>query len=100
MSVNSHEIATISMTVRGRVQGVGFRIFVALTAERLNVSGWVKNLPDGSVQLQATAPRQVLDELITAVSLGPHGSHIAQVDTETVIAPGGNPANAMGFNIL
>ena len=97
MSVNSHEIATVRVTVHGRVQGVGFRIFVAMTADRLNVSGWVKNLPDGSVQLQATAPRQVLDELITAVGLGPRGSRIEQVETEITKAPGKYDG---GFKIL
>lgn len=100
MSVNNHEIATVRVTVHGRVQGVGFRIFVANAADRLNVSGWVKNLPDGSVQLQATAPRQVLDELITAVGLGPRGSHIEQVETEIIEAPGENPAKEKGFKIL
>lgn len=101
MNVNNHEIATVGMTVRGRVQGVGFRMFIAMTADRLNVSGWVKNLPDGSVRLEATAPRPVLDKLVTAVGLGPRGSRIEQVETEILGAPVGNPAeNNEGFRIL
>ncbi|MCZ6538725.1 MAG: acylphosphatase [Chloroflexi bacterium] len=101
MSVNSHEIETVGVTVHGRVQGVGFRMFVASIADRLNVSGWVKNLPDGSVQLQATAPRQVLDALITAVGLGPRGSHIERVETRTIEAGRETPASkSEGFEIL
>jgi acylphosphatase len=38
------------VTVRGRVQGVGFRYHTAQAAERQGVTGWVRNLPDGSVQ--------------------------------------------------
>lgn len=101
MNVNNHEIATVGVTVRGRVQGVGFRMFIAMTANRLNVSGWVKNLADGSVRLEATAPRQVLDQLVTALGMGPRGSRIEQVETEILGAPGDNPAeNDEGFRIL
>jgi acylphosphatase len=39
-----------TVTVRGRVQGVGFRYHTAHTAARHQVTGWVRNLPDGSVQ--------------------------------------------------
>ena len=101
MNVNNHEIATVGVTVRGRVQGVGFRMFIAMTADRLNVSGWVKNLPDGPVRLEATAPRPILDKLVTALSLGPRGSRIEQVETEILGAPGENRAeNNKGFRIL
>ena len=88
MSESSRAIETVDLAVRGRVQGVGFRIFVAMTANRLKVSGWVKNLPDGSVQIQATALRSILDELITAVTVGPHGSRVEQVETLKQKAPG------------
>ena len=84
MSEDSNEIATFSLTVRGLVQGVGFRVFVVMAANRLDISGWVKNLPDGSVQLQATAPRSVLHKLIAVVSRGPRGSRIARVETEEI----------------
>jgi len=88
MSESSRAIETVDLAVRGRVQGVGFRIFVAMTADRLKVSGWVKNLPDGSVQIQATALRSILDELITAVTVGPHCSRVEQVETLKQKAPG------------
>ena len=74
--MNNHGRETVAITVRGRVQDVGFRMFVAMTADRLNVSGWAKNLPDGSVQLQATAVR-----------VGPRGSRVEHVETEILKAP-------------
>lgn len=85
--MNNHDRETVAITVRGRVQGVGFRMFVAMTADRLNVSGWARNLPDGSVQLQATAARPALSELITAVRVGPRGSRVEHVETEILKAP-------------
>ena len=97
MSEHDLEFETVGVTVRGWVQGVGFRIFVAMNADRLNVSGWVKNLPDGSVQLQATARRQALGKLIAAVGQGPPGSSVEQVETEKQKAPTGN---GEGFRIL
>ena len=97
MSVNSHEIETVGVTVHGRVQGVGFRMFVAMTADRLSVSGWVKNLPDGSVRLQATGPRPALDELIVIVRQGPGGAHITEVETQKLKTP---TATSEGFRIL
>jgi acylphosphatase len=96
MNENSREIKTVELTVRGRVQGVGFRIFVAMTADRLKISGWVKNLPDGSVKIRATAPRLVIDELITAIGVGPRGSRVEQVETRKQKPPGNLPG---GFEI-
>jgi acylphosphatase len=39
--------------VKGRVQGIGYRWFVQSTAEELELGGWVRNLPDGDVELEA-----------------------------------------------
>jgi acylphosphatase len=97
MNLDNHETETIGMIVRGRVQGVGFRMFVAMTADRLSVSGWVKNLPDGSVQLQATASRPVLDKLTVTVRRGPGGARVTEVETQKLKAP---TATSEGFRIL
>ena len=42
----------------GRVQGVGFRFFVAMNAERCHLTGWVKNMSDGSVTAEVQGTRQ------------------------------------------
>jgi len=48
----------------GRVQGVGFRYTVQHYARDLGVCGWVRNLPDGRVELKAEARRSVLEEML------------------------------------
>lgn len=52
----------------GRVQGVGFRFTAVDTARRLGVSGWVRNVPDGRVEIIAEAQRKRLDEFSDALS--------------------------------
>ena len=50
----------------GRVQGVGFRFFVAMNAERCHLTGWVKNMSDGSVTAEVQGTRVCL--LYTSIS--------------------------------
>jgi acylphosphatase len=67
--------------VRGRVQGVSFRWATRETAENLGLGGWVRNLPDGSVEAEAEGDRAVLDDLIAFLHRGPPG---ARVDSVTI----------------
>jgi len=64
----------------GRVQGVGFRWFVRGVARRLGVSGWVRNLPDGSVEVAAGGPEPVLAAFTAALRAGPPGARVDQLD--------------------
>lgn len=57
--------------VSGRVQGVGFRWYVARAARELGVTGWVKNLADGRVEVYAAGARERLDELAAYIAQGP-----------------------------
>jgi acylphosphatase len=66
--------------VHGRVQGVGFREFTRRHAAALGLAGWVRNLPDGSVELEAEGPRTALDELVRHLNNGPRLSHIDGVE--------------------
>jgi acylphosphatase len=83
-------------TVRGRVQGVGFRFFVARVGRRLGLKGQVRNLPDGRrVQVIAQGPRSALDALLHELRAGPP---LASVESVTVAwsAPAGElPAFAI-----
>jgi acylphosphatase len=66
--------------VRGRVQGVGFRWFVREHARTLRLAGWVRNLPDGMVELEVEGPDDRVAELLAYVSEGPDGAVVAGVD--------------------
>lgn len=57
----------VYVKVGGRVQGIGFRWFVRETGASMGVSGWVRNLSDGSVELEAQAEPQKLDRFIDAI---------------------------------
>ena len=70
----------VRLLVRGRVQGVGFRWFVREEARAAGLAGWVRNNPDGSVELEATGPAPALERLRAAVALGPAGARVATVD--------------------
>lgn len=66
--------------VRGRVQGVGFRYFVEHTAGSLGVSGWVRNLDDGSVEVYAVGQAEQLSELAGWLWKGPRLADVRGVD--------------------
>ncbi len=68
--------------VFGDVQGVGFRAFVFRRALSYGLSGWVRNRPDGSVELLAEGPRSALDTLLQDVRNGPSGSTVDRVETQ------------------
>ena len=51
----------------GRVQGVGMRATVKMVARRYQVTGFVRNLPDGTVEVQVQGDVEVLDELLKSV---------------------------------
>ena len=66
--------------MRGRVQGVGFRWFVRDRARALNLAGWVRNQPDGSVEVAAEGDEQSLDRLRHELEVGPDGAAVDSVD--------------------
>jgi len=66
--------------VRGRVQGVGFRWFVEREAHMLKISGWVRNNPDGTVELFAQGTRDQLAGLHSHLREGPRAARVDAVD--------------------
>ncbi|MEZ5319335.1 MAG: acylphosphatase [Vicinamibacterales bacterium] len=65
--------------VEGRVQGVGFRLFVLEAARREGVGGWVANRPDGRVEVRAQGDRDAVTRLESHVRRGPAGARVANV---------------------
>jgi acylphosphatase len=80
----------LRLVVRGRVQGVGFRWFVRESARAAGLAGWVRNNPDGSVELAASGPASALEALRAAVREGPAGARVTEVD-ELPVEPGTLP---------
>lgn len=69
--------------VSGRVQGVGYRYFVRDQAERLGVTGWVRNNADGTVTISAAGDYGVLDEFLSLVRAeGDRVIHVDDIDVE------------------
>lgn len=70
------------VNVFGRVQGVGFRMFVRQTAISMKVTGWVKNESDGSVSMEIQADPQVLDAFIERLKKGNGYSKILKLESK------------------
>lgn len=81
-------IGRLEASVRGRVQGVGFRYFVVRRASQLGVAGWVANAPDGSVRCVAEGPVDALDTLEAILRTGPIGAVVETVDVVRMAATG------------
>ncbi len=84
-------VVRIRATVRGQVQGVGFRWFVLREAAQLGLVGWVANAPDGTVLLEAEGEKNVLDRLVALVRRGPPGADVEGVSS-TELPPLGTEA--------
>ncbi len=68
--------------VEGHVQGVGFRYFVLEVAQQLQLTGWVRNLVNGNVELLAEGNRADLDKLFSAIQSGCPGSLVTNVASD------------------
>jgi len=71
--------ARVHLIISGRVQGVYFRASTVQQARQLQISGWVMNCRDGSVEVVAEGPREKLDELIAWCRRGPPGARVMNV---------------------
>lgn len=78
----SHKCLMIK--VIGRVQGVGFRYSTKRTAEALNIKGWVKNNPDGSVEIRADGDDSKLENFYSWCQKGPAGAIVQDTYKEEI----------------
>ena len=81
--------------VSGRVQGVWFRQSCASMAEELDVSGWVRNLPDGRVEAVFEGPIESLDRMVAWCRAGPPRAVVNAVEVVTE-----QPEGCEGFRVL
>ena len=71
--------------VSGRVQGVGFRYFVKRHADRLAVSGYAKNLPDGRVEFLLQGEKTAVSSVVESIHSGPSWSRVTGVKIEEFV---------------
>ena len=74
----------VKFNVRGRVQGVAFRAHTREQARRLGLTGYAKNLPDGSVEVLACGDAAALDELERWLRQGPPAARVDEVTRANV----------------
>lgn len=74
--------------VSGRVQGVGFRFFTERAARELGVRGWVRNLPDGSVETVAEGEDEAMARFLERLRRGPLSSRVDRVAEEELTVQG------------
>jgi acylphosphatase len=79
------------LIIKGRVQGVGYRATTSRRASQLNVKGWVKNLPDGSVEAILEGDETAVNKLIKWCSRGPTKARVRDVQVEKMRATGEFP---------
>lgn len=71
--------AAVKIVVSGYVQGVGFRYYIARIAGNLELTGYVKNLYNGDVEIYAEGRKEFLEELVKKARLGPSHSHVENI---------------------
>lgn len=79
----------VRIEIIGRVQGVGFRWFTREKARRWGLAGWVRNCPDGSVEIVAEGPDASIEGLIAMLRKGPPGASVMELRRHP--APGEGP---------
>ena len=80
--------------VRGRVQGVFFRAEARTRAESLGVAGWIRNLPDGSVEAVFEGEDERVESMVEWCRRGPAGAEVEAVDVERE-----EPVGEAGFRV-
>jgi acylphosphatase len=81
--------------ISGRVQGVGFRYFTEAAATRDGVLGWVRNLPDGRVEIAAQGDAEALARFERHVRHGPPSANVEHIEIEDMPPD----AQSSGFNV-
>lgn len=78
-----NERKAVLVRISGRVQGVSFRIWTRDEAERLGLSGWVRNEPDGSVKALVAGPEAAVSTMLARLRKGPPGAIVSDVVSES-----------------
>ena len=75
-----------SVVIRGRVQGVGFRMAMVDAARAREVAGWVRNRRDGTVEAVVQGEKESIEQMLEWCRRGPSGSRVTDVATRELDA--------------
>lgn len=78
----SEHYEALQVSITGRVQGVGFRVWTRDEALRLGVTGWIRNEKDGAVVALIVGPGNAISAMIERLRHGPPGASVSSVATE------------------
>lgn len=84
----------VRATITGRVQGVSYRWATFEEASRLGLAGYVCNLPDGRVELEAEGSNETVDRMLAWANEGPPKASVSDVELKWL-----EPTGGRGFNI-
>lgn len=70
----------VHVYIKGRVQGVFYRVFTKKNADELGIVGWVSNLADGRVEVVAEGKKEILKRFINKLQKGPRLSKVEHID--------------------
>lgn len=90
--MTNDERVALRATVSGRVQGVFFRDTTRREATVLGLSGWVRNLSDGRVDVYAVGSRAACESLLAFLRIGPPRAHVTDVDVTWEAPSAGTPS--------
>ncbi len=76
----------VRVKIKGVVQGVGFRYFTRSLAYRYGITGFVRNLADGSVEVEASGPDSEIELFLKDIARGPSLSSVSGIDVEEIKA--------------
>jgi acylphosphatase len=74
------ELAHLKAIVHGKVQGVYYRAFASRIAKSLSLKGYVRNVTNGDVELEAEGEKGLLEELLLRLKAGPDGAEVEKID--------------------
>ncbi len=80
--VDEQRASRVHMSVKGKVQNVGFRAHVEYSARQLGLTGWVRNVGYDTVETIAEGERVKLDSFVESVKRGPRGSQVDESSVE------------------
>lgn len=95
MATAGSQKLTLGVVISGRVQGVWFRAWTQLQANRHGIDGWVRNCRDGTVEALFSGNAFDVNALLDLCADGPPGAHVTNVERHP-----GQPPNSKGFRVL